>query len=154
MAAATGIQPRLRQGIAQLLADQDVCSWSADDAVDAEAALPPVFDTQYPDAPDVAAALSTYYVGGDDPTLAGTWLQLQVRTRGHRDGPMDAADDLDDAIGQVLLGRWPTTLPNGVRISFLTRTSGTPIGRDAAGRFERTTNWRIRVHDPAPNRIS
>lgn len=152
---ATGIQSRLRAGLAEWLAGQGVVTWSPTTPLGTGSITPPpLFDTSYPDSPDVAVCLTTYYTGGDGKASDITsWMQLQVRTRGRRDGPSTDADDLDDAIAQQLLGHWPWTLPNGVRISLVEHTSSTPIGRDAAGRFERTTNWSIRVADPSTYRV-
>jgi len=149
----SGISGRLREGLLQLCANAGALTWSPGAAVAADVTPPPGFDTEYPAEPDVCVALSTYYVGGDSPTLSYSWIQVQVRTRGARDGLSNLADDLDDAVAQVWLGNWPMTLPNGVRVNSLLRTSGTPIGRDAAGRFERTTNWQFRIYDPGPHRL-
>ncbi len=153
--APTGIQGRLRAGLAELLADAGVVSWDTSGTYLVSQSPKPCYDTSYPDnGPDVCVALATYYTGGDG--VAGdatTWLQLQVRTRGQKHGPSTDADDLDDAIAQVLLGNYPLTLPNGVRLSKIEHTSSTPIGRDAAGRFERTTNWSVRVYDAALRRV-
>jgi hypothetical protein len=148
---ADGIQRKLRAGVAALLHASGAATWTASGAVSLTASPPPVFDTFYPDKPDVAAALSTYAAGGDEPTLAGSMLMLQVRTRSSLTD-VATGDDLDDAISQVLLGNYPVNLPNGVTISTLIRVSGSSIGRDAAGRMERTTNYRLFVHDPGPHR--
>lgn len=152
---ADGIQVRLRAGVAELLAAADVVLWDASGAAyPASPDLPPCYDTSYPDTgPDVCVALSTYYTGGDGKADITTWLQLQVRTRGQKHGPSTDADNLDDAIAQQLMGFWRRALPNGVIISFIEHISSTPIGRDAAGRFERTTNWSVRVADSATYRI-
>ncbi len=153
--AGTGIQARTRAGIAELLADAGVVSWDAAGTYLVTQSPKPVYDTSYPDnGPDVCVALSTYYTGGDGIGAdTSSWLQLQVRSRGQKHGPSTDADDLDDAIAQVLQGSWPMTLPNGVRVTLVEHSSSTPIGRDAAGRFERTTNWSIRVADPAARRV-
>lgn len=146
-----GIQRKLRTGVAALLHAEGAVTWSPTGVVSVTASPPPVFDTFYPDAPDICAALATYSTGGDEPTLSGSYLMLQVRTRtGLTD--VAAGDDLDDAISQVLLGNFPITLSNGVRLTTITRMGGSPIGRDAAGRMERTTNYQCRVHDPGPHR--
>ncbi len=151
----TGIQARLRTGVAEMLAAAEVVLWSPASAYPSGSTLPPCYDTSYPDSgPDVCVALTTYYTGGDGfgPDIT-SWLQLQVRTRGQKHGPATDADDLDDAIAQQLHGRFRYALPNGVIISQIGHTSSSPIGRDAAGRFERTTNWSVRVADPAPYRF-
>jgi hypothetical protein len=146
----TGIATRLIEGLAQLLHDAGAVSW-APTAVWVEPAPPPIFDTYYPDTPDVAATLATYYAGGDEPTFSGSVVMVQVKTRSSVESPR-AGTDLDDAIAQVLLGNWPIVLGNGVTVSIIQRASGTPIGRDEAGRHERTTNYRLTIHDPGPYR--
>ena len=156
----SGTAALFRQGLGQLLAAESVVTWDEAGYYPTAPTLPPCYDTSYPDKVgarelDVAVALSTYYTGGDGKAGDVTsWLQLQVRTRGRREGPSTDADDLDDAIAQVLLGRPRFALPNVVIVSHIERSSSTPLGRDAAGRFERTTNWAVRVSEPAPYRVS
>jgi minor capsid protein len=145
----SGIATRLIEGVAQLLHDAGAVTWAPDDVW--TAGPPPIFDTYYPDSPDVAATLATYYLGGDEPTFAGSMIMLQVKTRSSVESPA-AGTDLDDAIAQVLLGNWPIVLVTGVTVSIIERASGTPIGRDEAGRHERTTNYRLTIHDPGPHR--
>lgn len=141
----------LCRGIAALLDTAGAVTWTPSGAVDPTADPPPIFLSIYPSAPDVAAALATYATGGDDPTLSGSVLMLQVRTRSGTDD-VTAGDDLDDAIKDALLGNFPAVLPNGVRLTSIVRSSGSPLGRDAAGRMERTTNYRVRYYDPTPHR--
>lgn len=148
---ADGIQKKLRAGLAQLLHDAGAVTWVASGAIDPAASPPPLVDQVLPDSPDVCAALATYCTGEDEPTLSGSVLMLQVRTRAGITN-LAAGDDLDDAISQELMGNWPLTLTNGVRVTSLVRASGSPIGRDPAGRMERTTNYRVRIHDPGPYR--
>lgn len=144
-------QSLLRQGVAALLHADGVVTWTPSGPVPSMTAHPPVFETVYPDAPDVCVALATYATGEDEPTLSHSVLMLQVRTRG-TDADVTAGDALDDAIYDKLAGRWPVTLPNGLKIVTMRRASSSPIGRDAAGRMERTTNYRCVVHDPGPYR--
>lgn len=148
---ADGIQKKVRAGLAQLLATAGVVTWTTSGAVSLTANPPPIFDQVLPEKPDICAALSTYATGGDEPTLSGSALMLQVRTRCSLTDTA-AGDDLDDAIAGQIMGRFPVTLANGVVISTVVRSSGSPIGRDAAGRMERTTNYRLVVHDPGPYR--
>ncbi len=148
---AAGIATNLITGLASLLHDAGAVTWVPTGVVDTGADPPPVFLGRYPDAPDVAAALTTYYPGGDEPTLSGSVIMLQVRTRSSPNNDT-LCGDLDDAIAQGLLGNYPVTLATGVVVSTLIRVSGSPIGPDAAGRLERTTNYRIRLHDPGPHR--
>ncbi len=145
----SGIGTRLIEGLAQLFHDAGAVTWAPTAAW--SSGPPPLFDTYWPDAPDVAVCLATYYLGGDEPTFSESVINLQVKTRSSVESPA-AGTDLDDAIAQVMLGNWPVDLGNGVHVSIIERTSGTPIGRDDAGRYERVTNYRLTVHDPGPYR--
>lgn len=146
-----GIISQLIDGLGAYLAAAGAVTWSPSAVVAADVTPPPLFDTMYPDQPDVAAALATYYTGGDEPTFSESVVMLQVKTRSSLDSPR-AGTDLDDAIAQQLLGNWPLVLGNGVHISIIERTSGTPLGRDEAGRHERVTNYRVTFYDPGPHR--
>ncbi len=146
-----GIVSRLIDGLGVLLSEAGAVTWSPDSVVAVDVSPPPMFDTEYPDSPDVVVALTTYYLGGDEPTFSESVVNLQVKTRSSVATPRDGTD-LDDAISQVFLGNWPLDLSNGVHVSIIERTSGTPIGRDGAGRFERVTNYRFTIHDPGPHR--
>jgi hypothetical protein len=146
-----GIRSDLVTGLAALLDAEGACTWTPTGVVDVLSDPPPVFRTIYPDTPDIAAALTAYATGGDEPTLSGSVLMLQVRTRSSLDD-LGAAEDLDDAISQVLMGNFPVLLDTGCRVSVIIRVSSSPIGRDARGRMELSTNYRIMVHDPGPHR--
>jgi hypothetical protein len=146
---AAGTQTNLRVGIAAMLDAAGVVSWTASGVVDAT--RPPVFLSTYPDQPDIACALSTYGAGGDEGTLSGSLVMLQVRCRSQPD-VVTGCDDLDDAIAGQLLGHFPLVLSTGLRVTRILRRSGTPLGRDTAGRMERTTNYEIRIHEPGAYR--
>lgn len=145
-----GASVKLTRGIAALLDTAGVCSYVVSGPV-GTTAHPPVFIGRYPDTPDICAALATYATGGDEPTLSSSRLMLQVRTRGTVTDHT-AGDNLDDAIAQQLMGRFPMTLASGLRIEIITRASSAPIGLDSAGRMERTTNYAVQIHDPGPYR--
>jgi hypothetical protein len=147
----SGFATNLRSGIASMLDDAGVVTWTESGAVDPSADPPPIFHHLYPDEPDVAVALTTYYPGGDAPAAPDSVVMLQVRTRSSTSDDT-LADDLDDAIAAQLLGHYPMTLSTGVVVSVITRSSGSPIGRDARGRLERTTNYRLMAYDPGPHR--
>lgn len=146
-----GFQSDLRAGIGHLLHDAGAVTWTDSGAVDTGADPPPCFHLIYPDEPAVVAALSTYNAGGDAPRAPDSVVMLQVRTRSSLED-LTSGDDLDDAIARVLLGHWPITLDTGVVVTSLVRVSGSPIGRDAAGRMERTTNYRVLTYEPGPHR--
>ena len=147
----SGIQVKVRTGLGAMLAAAGAVTWQATGAISASVSPPPLFDLIYPDAPDCAAALATYAVGGDDPKQPVSALMLQVRTRSNLTTTA-SGDDLDDAISQQLMGHFPLTLSTGIVISTIIRMSSSPIGRDPAGRIERTTNYRLTVHDPGSYR--
>ena len=146
-----GFTSDLLTGLAVMLDAAGAVTWTPSGAVDTAADPAPLFLGIYPDQPDVAAALATYSTGGDEPTLSGSEIMLQVRTRASA-ADITSGDALDDAIAQQLLGHYPVTLSTGIVVSVITRSSGSPIGRDAAGRLERTTNYRLMAHDPGPYR--
>lgn len=150
-----GARSKLLVGLARMLDDAGAVTWTESGAVPTGASPAPLFRTIYPDTPDIAAALTAYATGGDEPTLSASVLMLQVRTRGSLDDP-GAAEDLDDAIGAQLLGHFPQVLSAGtadeLRLTIITRESSSPIGRDAAGRMELVTNYRVTIHDPGPHR--
>jgi len=147
----SGFTTKLRAGIGAMLDDANVVTWTDSGTVSTSASPPPAYHHLYPDSPDVAVALTTYYAGGDAPAAPDSVVMLQVRTRSSATDDT-LADDLDDAIASELLGHYPMTLSTGVVISVITRSSGSPIGRDARGRLERTTNYRLLAYDPGPHR--
>jgi hypothetical protein len=146
-----GASTKLCKGVAALLHAAGVVTYTSSGPVPTSTTNPPVYIGRYPDQPDVCAALTTYAAGGDEPTLSSSVVMLQVRTRGTV-SDHTAGDNLDDAIAAQLMGHYPVTLDSGVRIEILTRSSGSPIGLDAAGRMERTTNYRVQYYDPGPYR--
>ncbi len=146
-----GISVKLLRGLAALLHADGVVTYTASGAVNPAANPPNVFLDLYPETPDLVAALAAYPTGEDEPTLSGSVLMVQVRTRADADD-VSSGTNLDDAIWNKLAGRYPVQLSTGVILSMITRSSGAPMGRDAAGRLERTTNYRCVVHDPGPHR--
>lgn len=142
----------LLSGIAAMLDAAGVVTYdTAPTVIPDDSAPPPIYLTAYPETSVPVAALTLYAAGGDWPTLPVSVYMLQVRTRSTKTD-LTAADALDDRIADQLLGHYPVTLPTGTRVSIITRSSSSPIGRDAAGRVERTTNYRVVVHDPTTYR--
>lgn len=146
-----GITAGLITGIGHLCEAEDALTWVDSGVVPVASDPPPGFYGTYPDAPDVCAALACYTLDGGEPTLSASVKMLQVRTRSSLTD-ISACDTLDDAIAQVLLGHYPVDLDTGVTVSVITAASSTPLGRDAQGRMERVTNYRVVVHDPGPHR--
>jgi hypothetical protein len=110
-----------------------------------------IFIRHVPDSPNRIVVLASYGLS-DDAVYADSDVGLQVRTRSAGEDPRDV-DDLDEAIADVLLGRFPFTLPTGIRIVTLTRSSAAPLGQDANRRWERTSNFALGLHRPGPHRL-
>ncbi|MCX5362877.1 minor capsid protein [Streptomyces sp. NBC_00124] len=108
-----------------------------------------ITDTAMPDQPDRAVVL-TAYDSADDPDLTDCTVFVQVRTRAGQD-PRDVAD-LDEAAFRVLHGlrdrRYGTA-----RVGLMKRDNSASMGRDSAGRFERTSNYTLRGQRPQSDRL-
>jgi len=104
-----------------------------------------------PPNPDRIVTLTVYGLG-DDATYADSSAGLQVRTRSAGQDPRDAYT-LDDAIADVLLGRYPLTLPNGIHVQTLMRTSSTPLGEDDNQRWEHSSNYGLELYRPGTHRL-
>lgn len=94
----------------------------------------------------------TAYGYGDDATFGDTAAGLQVRTRSIGPDPRDVYA-LDDAVADVLLGRYPVTLPSGIRVQTLTRSSSTSLGLDDNQRWSHVSNYDLGLHRPGPHRL-
>lgn len=103
------------------------------------------------DKPDRAVALMTYPLSAD-PTLSQAMTGVQFRSRGSRDGGVFDVMGIDDAIQNALGGRFPVTLPNGIRVPSLVWTSGTSLGQDDSHRWEWSTNFVAGVGRPGAHR--
>jgi hypothetical protein len=110
-----------------------------------------IFIDRVPPSPNRIITLTCYGLG-DDATYADSTFGLQVRSRSVGADPRDAFD-LDDAVFDVLAGRWPMTLPNGIHVQTLVRTSHTSLGEDANQRWSRASNYTAEVHRPATHRL-
>ncbi|MEU8950897.1 minor capsid protein [Streptomyces sp. NPDC048489] len=108
-----------------------------------------ITDTVMPDRPDRAVVLTAYDTG-DDPTLTDCAVFVQVRTRAGTD-PREVAD-LDEAVFLALHGlsdqRYGTA-----RVRLMHRDNSAPLGADASGRFERTSNYTVRAQRPPTDRL-
>jgi hypothetical protein len=137
----------LLDGIAQRLEDADIGTFNPTGAGYTTGQVGIVFDV-VPAAPDKVLVL-TVYGATDDPTLSDSELSLQVRVRGTRDPR--TAYDLDDAAFDVLQNL-PRTALGGTTVEAAWRTSAAYMGVDSNGRHERVSNYRLRIHRPAPHR--
>jgi len=76
-------------------------------------------------------------------------LQFRIRTAG---ADVSQAWGIDDALQNALLGRYPMTLPTGIRVEAMRWSPGGSLGQDAAQRWEWTTNFVPRLYRPSINR--
>lgn len=149
-----GFLADLAAGFAQLIADdadgaQNI-AWQAD-GTPYDTGNTGIYRRKLPAAPNRAVALTAYGLG-DDPVHSDSDFGLQVITRSEGEDPTDA-DDLDDAIADVLLGRYPFTLSNGIRVETLARSSGTSLGQDDNRRWSLASNYTVKAHRPGPHRL-
>ncbi|GAA0371781.1 minor capsid protein [Streptomyces blastmyceticus] len=100
-----------------------------------------------PPAPDRVICLAAYPVT-DSSALTDTTTGVQIRTRAGAD-PREV-DTLDDLVFSILQGAGPF-LFGSVRVQLISRASGAPIGADASGRMERTSNFYVRAHRAHPH---
>lgn len=140
----------LLTGAAELLADAGIgLTWRATGAYQTGEtgiilrAMPPV--------PDRIVTLSAYDLS-DDPTLSDSQKGLQVRSRSGDPDPTDV-DSIDDAVADVLLGNYPLTLPTGIRITTLIRSSGVSLGQDDTKRWSTVSNYTLGLWRPSTHRI-
>lgn len=131
-------------GLARLLAEHQVAVYRPDGVYAAgETALT---DTVMPEQPDRVICL-TVYAAEESPALTDTAFAVQVRTRAGTDPRETAA--LDEQVFAVLHGLHHLALAT-VRIMLVHRVSAASLGADPVGRFERTSNYRVRGHRPHP----
>jgi hypothetical protein len=115
----------------------------------------PIFDTDRPAEARPDASPSPAYGLGDDPTLRQSIVGLQVRTRGAGEDPREPRN-LNDAIADRLLGRYPLTLPNGIRVTTIERTSAVSLGQEDGGdrRWSYVSNYRLTAYNPTTHPLS
>jgi hypothetical protein len=135
----------LLDGLARLLAEQGLGTFRPDGLYAPDETAITIAAT--PPAPDRVICLSAYPVT-ESSRLTDTTTGIQVRTRAGSD-PREA-DALDDEVFALLHGAGPFTW-GAVPVQLLYRVSGAPIGADASGRWERTSNYHARGHRAAPH---
>lgn len=97
-----------------------------------------------PPAPDRAVQLSLYGAGTPDPLNPWDERSLQVRVRGTADPRVSRARA--EAIYSALHGLAAVELPGGLWLVLcIAQQTPYPIGVDAAGRHEHTTNYRLDI---------
>lgn len=150
----SGPDTALLEGVALLLAAEVDPSWSLAWVTTGEYATDQtgIYAFLVPAVPNRIVTLSSYGLG-DDAVYADTTTGLQVRTRSAGQDPRDATD-LDAAIADVLLGRYPFDLATGVHIQTAQRTSGpTSLGQDDNLRWEFSSNYSLGLHRPGTHRL-
>lgn len=95
----------------------------------------------------------TPYGLADDPTMNTSEVGIQVKLRSQAQDPRDVWA-LDDAIANYLLGRYPFTLPTGIRVVTLQRTAVTGLGQEDGGqqRWLWTASYPLSLYRPTPHR--
>lgn len=136
------------EGIAAMLAAQDIGTWNASGAY-AEGDKGIVVGT-IPQTPDRVICLIPYPLT-DDPTLSDSVLGLQVRARSASSDPRPVLDTLD-AVFDLLQGHYPVDLAGTARLLIAERTTGTPLGEDTNGRFEAADSYQLTLHRPSTHR--
>lgn len=136
-------------GVAELLADSSIgLTWQPSGAYAAGATG--IFIMAVPASPNRLVTLSAFVLS-DDASLSDSEIGLQIRSRSAGADPRDVYT-LDDSIAGVLLGNYPLTLPTGIRIVTLIRSSATPLGQDDRQRFEWASSYTLQVHRPSTHR--
>ncbi|GAA5056456.1 minor capsid protein [Streptomyces similanensis] len=143
----SGFLRDLVDGLAQTIADAGAATYRPTGVYKpGETALT---DTVMPDSPDRAIVLTAYDTT-DDPAMTDCTVAMQVRTRAGAD-PRDVAD-LDEAVFLALHGLRDQTFGTAA-LRFMKRDNSASLGRDATGRFERTSNYTVRAQRPASDRL-
>ena len=149
-----GYTSRMLRGLAELLAARGLALWSpVDPYPDGTVG---VFLRKLPQSPDGAVVLAAYPIGADDPDLTDTLTGINVRVRGAVGDP-DGADDLADAIYEVLHGAERLDLA-GITAALVWRQSTTTLGPDSAmgedqaRRWDRSDNYRVQAARLTPHR--
>ncbi len=144
------MQTELITGVAQVLAAAGLGVWRPDGSA-YQAGETAIVDTDVPDRPDRLIVLTTYPV--DDEVGTDTTVGLQVRTRAAGADPRPCRD-LDDHVFELLHGRTDWRLPTGVHVVSCLRRSSANLGTDQSGRWERSSNYYLLTHWPAPFRAA
>jgi hypothetical protein len=143
------------EGFAQLLADDPDLglTWHPADPYDpAETGIWLAAFPADPSFEQSRAVVLTPYPLGDDAALSDSTIGLQVKTRCPGQDPRPCWS-LDDAIANVLLGLYPVTLPTGVQVITLQRTSSASLGMDENQRWTWSSNYGTTVYRPSTHRV-
>jgi hypothetical protein len=111
-----------------------------------------IFDTVVPSAPDKILVLTVSGLG-DDAVYADSDYNLQVRARGATPDVRPVRELVAGTVADILLGRFPVTLANGIVVPTVVRRYGAPMGVDAANRAEWSDNYLLGAYRPAAHRL-
>lgn len=101
-----------------------------------------------PQTPDRVVIL-TPYSPGDEVRVPVSTLALQVRCRGPAGGDPRPAQDLDDAIFDVLQAAEHLHLGDPpIHVATITRRSSLPMGVDGSGRWETSSSYYLTLDRP------
>lgn len=142
----TGITRALATAVAERVGTAPGCSWAGADGIpDGTGASTPVVLAYVPGEPDAVLTVTVVPMG-DHPTLPLGQVLVQVRARGRRGRPLDAADLLD-AVFDVLHG-WAVEGDGWAVIQCL-RQNRAPLGTDSNDRAEAADHYEVAVDYPA-----
>lgn len=149
---ATSVMQPFAEGMAATLGAVSGFTWDPTGAYD-----PTVPRCIYlMNAPDdaVSPVVLTPYPLADDPALSDSTIGLQVRTRSAGRNIRDLWNT-DDAIDDALLGLYPVTLPSGIAVTALTKTSTMPPIREDGSlqRWWHTANHTALIYRPSTHRL-
>lgn len=137
-----GHTSQLLTGLAELMETAGLGVYRPDGAVaDGETGI---FLHRLPEAPDKAYALTPYPVEDTGQTDVTDGVQIRMRAGPDPTEVLDMADAVRD-----LLHMREATLLGTVRISLIWRQSQAPMGQDARGREELTSNYYARSTRPS-----
>lgn len=139
------------EGFAQLLAGGGLGLSYADTYAPTDIGIGLMAFPPPPFATDNAVAIAPYPLT-DNPTQNMSEVGLQIMSRAAGEDPR-AVWAIDDAISNFLLGRYPLTLPTGLRVVTLQRTSSGSLGQDDNKRWIWTSNYPCNVFRPSLHRV-
>ncbi|MDT0567919.1 minor capsid protein [Streptomyces sp. DSM 3412] len=128
----------LLQGVAELLAAQEVGVYSPTEALPASSTG--IVLGRVPDGPDRAIGLTPYPVADDDSTDSVTGIQARMRAGTNPLAVVQLANDVFTA-----LHNRRSYDAHGVRVEISWRNSQAWIGQDTRGRMELVANYYFRT---------
>ena len=135
-----GYENDIVTAVAEMLDAKGIAEWDPTGVYSATGTLPAVFIQAVPEIARPIITLSAYPVHGAlDPN--DSVLGLQVRTRSEGRDPR-ATNQLDGDVYVALHGKRGIAFA-GYRITKILFQSGASLGQDAAGRWERSSNFYI-----------